>query len=266
MVSGVKMATLLQPPMPIEWQKASEISVNWKRFKQAWSLYEIAAGIKEKPEDVRVATFLHVAGKDAQERYDGFLWKDDENKNNLNDIITKFDEDCLKTTNVLCERCTFLSRKQLPNESCDQFVTALRKLISSCNYDKPEEVLRDQFVLNIHSKKIQEKLFDKAQNSQLTFDLAVQLAKTQEATTETEVNNKSEIFAVINKSKNFKCKRCGRSHGKFKCPAYGKMCNKCGAQNHFESQCRSQRTQQVRSVAEATEYDKIVQETMEESI
>jgi len=37
----------------------------------------------------------------------------------------------------------------------------------------------------------------------------------------------------------FKCRNCGRSHGKYRCPAKGKTCNKCNKPNHFASVCRS---------------------------
>lgn len=31
----------------------------------------------------------------------------------------------------------------------------------------------------------------------------------------------------------FLCKKCGYSHRRVKCPAFGKTCNKCGKLNHF---------------------------------
>ena len=35
------------------------------------------------------------------------------------------------------------------------------------------------------------------------------------------------------------CKFCGKAHNKGESPAYGKVCNRCGQKNHFESKCRS---------------------------
>ena len=35
------------------------------------------------------------------------------------------------------------------------------------------------------------------------------------------------------------CDKCGCSHGKRDCPAYGKDCYKCGGKNHFGKMCRS---------------------------
>ena len=33
------------------------------------------------------------------------------------------------------------------------------------------------------------------------------------------------------------CKFCGRGHNRGNCPAYGKLCNDCGAPNHFTQCC-----------------------------
>ena len=48
-----------------------------------------------------------------------------------------------------------------------------------------------------------------------------------------------DVNAVKKKVKFHKdCDYCGCSHNKGDCPAYGKMCNKCGKMNHFEKKCR----------------------------
>ena len=48
---------------------ATDVSKNWKIFKQAWQIYEIAAGVRNKTKEVRLATFLHIAGPDVVEKY-----------------------------------------------------------------------------------------------------------------------------------------------------------------------------------------------------
>ena len=61
------------------------------------------------------------------------------------------------------ERYKFLKRKQEKDESCDQFVTQLRVLAKTYQYDKEEEMIRDQFILNLHDDKAREKLLDHMQ-------------------------------------------------------------------------------------------------------
>ena len=34
------------------------------------------------------------------------------------------------------------------------------------------------------------------------------------------------------------CQRCGGSHQKGACPAFGQICNKCGGRNHFGKVCK----------------------------
>ena len=47
----------------------SDVNATWKEFKQEWQNCETASGINKHEEQIRVATFLHVAGKVAHERY-----------------------------------------------------------------------------------------------------------------------------------------------------------------------------------------------------
>ena len=39
-------------------------------------------------------------------------------------------------------------------------------------------------------------------------------------------------------AKQNQCKHCGGHHGKGKCPAYCKVCHKCGKENHFQAVCQ----------------------------
>ena len=51
---------------------------------------------------------------------------------------------------------------------------------------------------------------------------------------------KSQSYSHYNTHTDFSnCKFCGKAHNKGECPAYGKVCNRCGRKNHFKSKCRS---------------------------
>ena len=43
------------------------------------------------------------------------------------------------------------------------------------------------------------------------------------------------------------CGKCGHSHGKRDCPAFGKDCFKCGGKNHFGKMCRSKGSSKFKS-------------------
>ena len=51
---------------------------------------------------------------------------------------------------------------------------------------------------------------------------------------------KTQFYSHSNTHTDFSnCKCCGKAHNKRECPAYGKVCNRCGCKNNFESKCRS---------------------------
>ena len=94
-----------------------------------------ASGVNEKDHKIRIATFLYVGGSDVMELCNGFIWKENEKKENIDDIIKKFDEDLPDKINIMTERMKFLPRKQKPEENCDEFINSLRTLVSTCEYN-----------------------------------------------------------------------------------------------------------------------------------
>ena len=81
---------------------------------------------------------------------------------------------------MIAERFKFLSRIQSFDETSDQFATSLRTLVSTCGYDKPEEALRDQFVLQIYDQSAREKLLDEAQKDDKGLNFLELLISKQE--------------------------------------------------------------------------------------
>ena len=63
-----------------------------------------------------MATFLHVAEEEAMEKYEGFLWENEDDKN-LNKMIEKIDEDFNEWSNIIAELYNFLSRQQRQDET-----------------------------------------------------------------------------------------------------------------------------------------------------
>ena len=244
------MASILHPPPALKLKETKDASLQWNLFKQSWANYEIASGTNEKADSVRVATFLHVAGQDALEKYNGFVWESPEDKLKIETVIKKFDEDCKKSTNILAERFKFLTCKQKRAETCDQFVTKLRTLCATCGYNNPEEALRDQFVLQIRDSGARERLLDIAQADikKLTFAKAISMVKNMEASRNhndaVEEAKTDEVLKVQhrrpqnNTLRSDKCQKCGSKHSYKNCPAYGKKCHLCKKFNHFAKMCK----------------------------
>ena len=107
----------MNPSQQLQLKTATNASKAWKDFKQSWQIYELASGANDKTELVRLATFLHVGGPEVREKYNSFLFENEEDRRNLEKVIEKFDKDCTNTANILAERQKFYSRKQRKDET-----------------------------------------------------------------------------------------------------------------------------------------------------
>ena len=108
--------------------------------------------------------------------------------------------------------------------------------------------------LEQNTKKIQERLLEKGE--QLTFDEAIDIARTYETTTsqleqlEREKKDINTIKGNVNKHMyssdkkptKVNCNNCGLEHPlrpRDRCPAYGSKCMNCHKDNHWAKVCRS---------------------------
>ena len=62
--------------------------------------------------------------------------------------------------NTLYERCIFNTINKKECETCDQYLTELIKLSSSCKFNTitPDEILRDRLILGLKNEKISKRL------------------------------------------------------------------------------------------------------------
>lgn len=197
-----------------------------------------------------------MAGPQAVEVYKMFVFATADDKDKFDVVVAKFDEHCSPKKNETFERYVFRSRIQQPTESFDTFLMDLKLKASICNFGQLQEsMIRDKIMFGIKDKKLRERLLREAD---LTLDgavkichaseLALQHAKTfsglardadAEGTAVAAVTTRHKYIKAQNKGskETFLCKRCGTKHARQKCPAYGKICNKCKGQNHFAKQC-----------------------------
>lgn len=249
------MMESVKPPDAVNW--AGNVDYEWRTFKQRFMLYLMAVGLDEKSEKRRIALLLTVAGPQAVEVYNTFVFANAADKDKINEVIKKFDEHCSPKKNETFERYVFRSRMQQPAESLDVFLTDLKLKARTCNFgDLHDSMIRDQLVFGIQDSKLRERLL---RETDLTLESAVKICHASElavqhAKTFSGDTKNSAAVAMVSqktydkgrgkynqprKSETFNCKRCGGCHAPKQCPAYGKMCHKCKGQNHFSKQCFS---------------------------
>ena len=133
-----------------------------------------------KSDDVKSATFLHVAGQDALEVFNTFTWDSDGDHKKLEKVIKKFEIYCMPRKNVTWERHIFNTGDQQLGETIDQYATDLRKKAKSCEFGTlTESLIKDHIVCGVLSDRTRSRLLKKPD---LTLESALDICRADETT------------------------------------------------------------------------------------
>ena len=188
-----------EQPAPLNLTTGN-LSDNWKKFEQRFLLYLSAIGYrKDKDEDKKVSTLLHVAGEDA---IDFFNTIENGHQKNLDEVLLEFEHHCCPKKNETVERYKFNCRNQREGESVSSFVTQLKMLAKTCEFgDLRDSLIRDRIVCGILSTNIREKLLSK---EDLTLDKTIKILNAVDLAKEgsTVISECSEVPATVKEEVN----------------------------------------------------------------
>ncbi|XP_059610782.1 uncharacterized protein K02A2.6-like [Phlebotomus argentipes] len=136
----------------------------------------------------------------------------------------------------------FQMRKQAEGESCDEYLAALRKLSTKCNFGEfLAKALRNQFVVGLRNKTIQQRLLEKRE---LTLELALDIAKAMESSElgeEVIQQRKQEINKVSATQRSSTTKET-TSNDAEDASKRTRRCFKCGSTSHLSNRCNREVT------------------------
>ena len=248
------METLKAPEsMQFNASNAAEL---WRRWERQFRVYFDAAELSKKLKATQVAILLHTCGPEGQDIYQTFTWGEEEDKNDINLVLKKFQTHCEPCLNVVFERYVFWERNQQEGESFDQWVMDLKLKAETCRFQETDAMLRDKIVFSISDTAVKERLLrepDITLKKVLNYCRAAETSKahfnimnmTQQVHALKISNGKNQNnYKKGNPSKSSytkpakPCQYCGNYHAVRRCPAYGKTCHRCQGRNHFESVCK----------------------------
>ncbi|UYV69844.1 K02A2.6-like, partial [Cordylochernes scorpioides] len=235
-----------------------------------------AVQLEKKPQEVQVAIFMASIGQLAQKIYKTFKLNEGE-ENKLQELKGKFNEYFTPKLNYTVERYQFNNIKQC-NEPFKEFLTKVKLQAKKCKFDQMEdELIKDRIVVGIQNNDVREKLLsDPDLNITKAIQICVAAENTNTQLREIKDRNENEpsISTIERKiSRDFSqkafnprdttsfkklinnCTRCGAKHEINKCPAYGKVCDKCKKANHFSKLCKTAKRERVVNLVEDTEVE-----------
>ena len=234
----ITMATLA--PCPVMNWEAQNLHDSWRKFKQHVEL-TFAGPLKSKSEAEKVNYLLIWVGEKGRDVYNTWTDLTDDQRKKLATYYNRFETHVKPKHNTVFARYKFHHRQQETHETFDQFVTDLKLLVIDCEYDQPDEMVRDRIVCGITSDQVREKLLQ--EGSELKLDKTLEIVHAYEAS-QTQLRTISSAQGAVNKVTRSQsrteiknCYFCGRNHARGNCPAWGAKCDKCGKLNHWQSQC-----------------------------
>ncbi|XP_050508125.1 uncharacterized protein LOC126885577 [Diabrotica virgifera virgifera] len=203
--------------------------------------------------------------------YNTFTFLDEE-KNNLEVLLTKYDNHFTPKKNLTYERHQLLTSKQTEFKSIEQFSVRVKNISLHCELDQlRESLVKDILICGIKSSEIREKLLqDDLKTLEEVIKKAVIIEKTKErnmaissymeaGTSDLNVDKvnkkpsrdvrgefRQKLVTQHQSNNNQECKKCSYKHDFRKCPAYGKVCARCGGYNHFSSACYNKKNNRDR--------------------
>ena len=140
----------------------------------------------------------------------------------------------------------FRNLKQRSSQTCNSYMSELRLALPECRYrNDADELLKDQFIFGVDNKEIQDHLLGEIKETDNSVRALYEARKIKSRLAQRKIlgiiNPGLVSVDALSKStrKISDCSFYGCTHGKGKCPAFGKECHRCSGKNHFEKICRS---------------------------
>ena len=197
---------------------------------------------------------MHCAGEGTSDRFEKFKFSDSgqDTRDNIEAFLERFRNLYKPRKNVFYDTHLFFQRKQLPGESFECFLNALKTDAKKCKFGElKDRFICKQIIFGHQDKLVQDKLLldpniklNKAID--IFFDVEARRLRKQidsSGAVNAVVSMNLKLIPKLKKSTNSadlvinNCKYWGKQHKVQQCPAFGKMCRNCGKRNHFENVC-----------------------------
>nr|CAI5854601.1 unnamed protein product [Callosobruchus analis] len=91
--------------------------------------------------------------------FNTFAFEADQKRHKLKIVLEKFDKYFLTKRNISYERFNFFTRKQMPTESFEEFVTDLKNKARSCEFGElKDSLIKDMLTCGLANTKLREQL------------------------------------------------------------------------------------------------------------
>lgn len=242
-----------------------------KRLEGAFKIFNVSDVA------VRVSYLLHFIGSETYNLVCDVVLPQTPEEMSYNDIAKVLKNHYNPEPLEIAEIYKFQSRQQQQGEPVRDYVTALRKMSTHCNFgDYLQKALRNQLVCGLRNRDVKRKLLG---TKELDFEKALEIAYSFEATEEKSAEMTSQNINEIERTpreinqvrtsssnKNFrnlsnpttegtsgvKCFRCAGQHLANVCKHINSICSYCNIKGHLSIACRKRKRSAIPNSVHAT--------------
>ena len=128
----------------------NSLAAEWRSWRQLWDAYTVITitGLDKKPNEFQASMFIVSVGVDALTIVNALPYARQEDRKDLVKVLDLMERHCIGAESEAYERFKFYSRSQGDGEPFENFLTALRTLVRTCNFRKDSvdysaEMIRD---------------------------------------------------------------------------------------------------------------------------
>ncbi|GBL73729.1 Uncharacterized protein K02A2.6 [Araneus ventricosus] len=192
------MMDAFRPPAPLKFS-IGNVKEKWRKWRQELENYLLATEKDECADKIKIAILLNLLGSEGLEIFNTFKFEPPESQKNYSEVLKKFEEYCSPRQNVVYERYKFFSCVQQEGQAIECYVTQLRTLASTCEFEEQENgLIRDRIVLGIRDNGLKERLL---RESGLGLEKAIEIVRAAETSREQLRSMKEETAATVNSVK-----------------------------------------------------------------
>ena len=245
----------------MNWRAADKVAA-WRAFKWRMNVIFMADQV---PEERQWALILVAGGDEAYNRWDT-LEERVEDRKKVEQVWNAFEKSFEQSTSFWHFRDTFLADfRQDESETTADLDLRIKQTVRGCQWKKESE--EERMIDLLYHATIYygiRKFVQESEPAALTYKLVIEKAKAHErnvleykdhqashggANSAPSYNNPLLSAHALSKRRpsgrgnnGQRCGKCGKSHERGNCPAYGKTCDKCKGINHFKAVCHSKVT------------------------
>ena len=245
----------------MNWRAADKVAA-WKVFKRQMEVIFVADQI---PEERQWALILVAGGDEAYNRWDT-LEDTVKDRKVVQQVWDTFEKSFEQSTSFWHFRDAYLADfRQDELETTADLDLCIKQTVRGCQWKKETEEER-MIDLLYHATIYYEirKFVQESDPATLMYEMVIEKAKAHErnvleykdhqashggANSAPSYNNPLLSAHALSKRRpsghgnnGQHCGKCGKSHERGNCPAYGKTCDRCKGINHFKAVCRSKVT------------------------